>query len=207
MALLPQDPAGQKRLLVGILPVLVAVAYWQFMYSPRKVEIADLQDHYDQLDAKNRGTEAIIKQYGGNLTQQLAIYQEHLAAIEKLVPSRNDIPALLVAMGEQAQNHNVRWGGFTPAPEADGEYYSKQTYEITVLGEYHDVGSYLAAVGSLPRIVKPTELKLTVENQEGRDDALPPVLRGVFRVETYVLPAPGEVRADSSAAASKGTQP
>lgn len=192
MALLPQDPGKQKQVLIGLIPVLLGFAFWYFMYQPRTAQIEELQSHYEELVTRNRSAEAIVQKYGGNLGQQLAIYRQHLAAIEELVPSRNDIPALLVAMGEQAQTYNVTWGGFTPAAEQPGDFYSKQAYEISVVGEYHDIGSYLAAVGSLPRIVKPGDLKLSVEPRADRDEALPPLLRAVFRAETYVLPAPGD---------------
>lgn len=205
MALLPQDPRQQKLVLIGLIPVLIAFAYWYFMYQPRSARITEMESHYEELVARNQSAEAIVRQFGGNLGQQLAIYEQHLKAIEQLVPSRNDIPALLVAMGEQAQSHSVRWGGFTPSAEEPGAFYSKQGYEISVVGEYHDIGSYLAAVGSLPRIVKPGELKLSVETPPpGRDAALPPLLRAVFRVETYILPAPGDTTAGAAAPQAGG---
>lgn len=204
MALLPQDPKQQKLVLFGLIPILIAFAYWYFMHQPRTAKIEEMQTHYEELDAKNKSTEAIVKQFGGNLGQQLAIYEQHLGAIEKLIPSRNDIPALLVAMGEQAQANNVLWGGFTPSAEEPGEFYSKQAYEISIVGQYHEVGSYLASVGSLPRIVKPGELKLSVESTPERDPGLAPLLRAIFKVETYVLPMPGDsVAADTTKAGAK----
>jgi hypothetical protein len=109
-------------------------------------------------------------------------------------------------MGEQAQANRVQWGGFVPAAEEAGPYYSRQSYEISVAGLYHDIGSYLAAIASLPRIVKPGRMDLKVTaDRNPRDPSLPPLLRARFDVETYVLPAPGEVPRDTAAARPAGT--
>ncbi|NJD11725.1 MAG: hypothetical protein FIB01_15235 [Gemmatimonadetes bacterium] len=198
MALLPQDPQKQKLLLLGIVPFLLALAYYQFLYRPRSTEIDGLQTRYETLASQNQAAEAALARYGPNLGRQLALYEQHLAVIERLIPSRNDIPNLLVAMGEQAQATQVQWGGFVPAAEEAGAYYSKQSYEISVSGLYHDIGSYLAAIASLPRIVKPGGMDLKVTTSRNpRDPAQPPLLRARFDVETYVLPAPGELPRDS----------
>lgn len=206
MALIPKDPRGQKLLLLGMLPVLLAVAYFQFVYRPRTVTIDELRTRYETLASQNSAAEAAIARYGPNLGRQLAIYQQHLEVIERLIPRRNDIPNLLVAMGEQAQATRVQWGGFVPAAEEAGQYYSRQTYEISVSGMYHDIGSYLSAVGSLPRIVKAGRMNLAVTaDRNPRDPSLPPLLRARFNVETYVLPSPGELPADTTRAPAAGS--
>ena len=42
MALLPQDPQKQKKLLIGLLPILVAFAYYQFYHTGRSLEVTEL---------------------------------------------------------------------------------------------------------------------------------------------------------------------
>jgi type IV pilus assembly protein PilO len=207
MGLLPKDPAAQKRVLIGVIPILLALAYYQFVYSPRSVEIEAERTRLETLVSQNAAAEAAVARYGPNLRQQLEIYEAHLATIETLVPRRNDIPNLLVAMGEQALEHRVQWGGFVPKAEEAGEHYSKQTYEINVSGMYHDIGSYLAAVGSLPRIVKPGAVYLNLtQARAGRDPSLPPLLRARFDVETYVLPSPGETLPPTPATTPRSPQ-
>jgi len=208
MALLPRDPKQQKLVLLGFVPILLAVGYYQFLYRPRREQIDQAQTRFETLASQNKAAEATIARYGPNLGRQLAVYEQHLAVIERLIPRRNDIPNLLVAMGEQAQANRVQWGGFVPAAEEAGPYYSRQSYEISVAGLYHDIGSYLAAIASLPRIVKPGRMDLKVTaDRNPRDPSLPPLLRARFDVETYVLPAPGEVPRDAAAARPAGSKP
>ncbi|HSJ12825.1 MAG TPA: type 4a pilus biogenesis protein PilO [Longimicrobiales bacterium] len=197
MALLPKDPQKQKLVLIGLIPVLLAFAFYYLVYTPRAEQIATLQDEFDRLEASNAATEAGMSRYGANLSGQLEIYKQHMTIIERLIPRRNDIPNLLVAMGEQAQAYNVVWGGFSPSVEEPGPYYDRAAYEISVTGTYHDVGAYLAAVGSLPRIVKPTSVRLSVlaltaQQQSRRRADAPPLLKASFQIETYVAPQPGQ---------------
>lgn len=207
MALLPKDPQKQKLVLIGLVPIVLAVAYYQFLYRPRRTQIDELQTRYETLASQNKAAEATLARYGPNLGRQLAIYEQHLAVIERLIPRRNDIPNLLVAMGEQAQANQVQWGGFVPAAEEAGQYYSKQSYEISVSGLYHDIGSYLSAIGSLPRIVKPGGMDLKVTTARNpRDPSLPPLLRARFDVETYVLPTPGDLPRDTAKAPAAGSK-
>jgi Tfp pilus assembly protein PilO len=58
-----------------------------------------------------------------------------------------------------------------------------------VKGTFHEVGEFLAEVGSLPRIVTSTELKLGRKGTE-IDRAGSPLVDASFRIVTYVLPEP-----------------
>ena len=61
-----------------------------------------------------------------------------------------------------------------------------QIYELQWNGNYHSIGEYLTAIGSLARIVRPEGLNLTVAN--GGGNGLP-VLGAAFRIQTYIMPA------------------
>jgi Tfp pilus assembly protein PilO len=67
------------------------------------------------------------------------------------------------------------------------EFYTRRTYELGVLGSYHQIADFLTRVGSLPRIVSPTDLHLTLREAETRSGD--PQLEAKFSIETYVLPS------------------
>jgi Tfp pilus assembly protein PilO len=77
-----------------------------------------------------------------------------------------------------------------PETESRGPYYTRQTYEMGVTGRYHDVGLFLSEIGSLPRIITPIDLEVTAPRGNG---AAGDAVQASFRIETYVLPRPGEV--------------
>jgi Tfp pilus assembly protein PilO len=99
----------------------------------------------------------------------------------------------------RAGDHDVELAALNPTPEEAGEFYSRQTYELHVLGNYHGIAEYLTAIGSLPRIVRSSQLKLNVETPNPRGA---PMLRAVFRIETFIMPDPTTTVPDSASAAN-----
>ncbi len=104
------------------------------------------------------------------------------------------MPQLLSDISERAQQVGVDLALVRPETEAIGPYYTRQTYEMGVTGRYHEVGLFLSEIGSLPRIITPIDLEVSA--QRGAD-AVPDAVQASFRIETYVLPRPGEA-ADST---------
>ncbi|MEX0908040.1 MAG: type 4a pilus biogenesis protein PilO [Gemmatimonadota bacterium] len=187
MALLPQDPKKQKQLVVAMLPLLLAFAYYQFYHKPRMVEVEAVSVHVEELAAKNAGAQALVATYGEDLPRRLALYQEHIRQLEELIPRREDVPVLIDMITQQAERLDIDMTALNPAAERPGEFYSTQVYELRVLGDYHAIGAYLTAIGSLARIVRPENVNINVENEGGGGL---PRLSAAFRIQTYIMPAP-----------------
>ena len=68
-----------------------------------------------------------------------------------------------------------------------GEYYMKETYELSVLGEYHVVARYLARIASLPRIIRPTNIQISLAPQSRATRNMSAPLEVSFNIETFVL--------------------
>jgi type IV pilus assembly protein PilO len=186
MALLPKDPAQQKRLLIGIIPLVLAIVYYQFVHTKKAVEIADLETHYENLERTNATAKVLAEQGGPELERRLAMYEAHMKRLEELIPKREQVPELLNDMGRRAQLSSVEVTLMRPEGEEASPYYSRQSYEFGVKGTYHNVGRFLSEVGSLPRIITPTEFRLlgtTLKDKQGA-----PLLNANFRIITYIVP-------------------
>jgi type IV pilus assembly protein PilO len=177
----------QMLLLIGMVPFLVAFAYYQFSWLPRTDRIAEVQTHIDDLNMRNERTRAKVARYGPDLPRKIEMLQVHIAQLEQLIPRREDVPYLINQITQRAQALGVELAGLNPGEEQAGDHYSRQTYEIHVLADYHRIGEYLAAIGSLPRIVRSGDLKMTVETPDptGRGS---PQLRAIFTIDTFIMP-------------------
>jgi type IV pilus assembly protein PilO len=197
MALLPQDPQKQKMLLLGLLPIVLAFLYYNFYHTPRAETLETDESALETLVAANDAARATQAQWGRDLPRRLAIYEEHIKQLETLIPRREDVPVLINQITARAGDHQVELAALNPAPEEAGEFYSRQTYELQVLGNYHGIAEYLTAIGSLPRIVRSREFKMAVETPDPRGGA--PTLRAIFRIETFIMPDPTTVTDSASA--------
>lgn len=197
MALLPQDPAKQKQLLIGLLPLVLLFGYYYYLHTPRVEEIHGLESRLEALEQRNEIARTIAQRSGPELEQRLAIYEQHMHRLEQLIPTREEVPGLLNSVTARAQQAGVELAGYRPAGEEAGDHYSRQVYEISVLGSYHSVGGFLSEIGSLPRIITPTSLSLQPRSETLTRDGSQMVLAS-FRIETYILPVAGEQPADTS---------
>lgn len=185
MALLPQDPAKQKQLMIGMVPLILAVVYYQFYHTPRTLDVEQIEVHVEELTSKNRAAEATVATYGTDLPRRLELFQENIRQLEVLIPRRSDVPVLIDRVTQQAQRLGVQLTALTPSNEQAGEHYSQQTYELQVEGDYHSIAEYLTAIGSLPQMVRSQGVRLTPVETSGSDR---PNLRAVFQIQTFIMP-------------------
>jgi len=199
MALLPTDAQGQKKLILGLLPLLVCLVYQQLFHG-KKVEEADLlEQRFENLTATNNAAKVLAAQGGPELERRLAIYEQHMRQLEELIPNREEVPELLYSMSLRAQGASVELSKMHPEAEDPGPFYTRQIYEIGVKGTYHNVGAFLTEIGRLPRIVTPTDVKINKAQGNPVDRSGAPILEASFRIVTYVIPDPVPVSADSAA--------
>ncbi|MGD2120607.1 MAG: type 4a pilus biogenesis protein PilO [Gemmatimonadota bacterium] len=191
MALIPSDPKQRNALLISILAVALGYFFWSMWYSPRQVEIAELQGDLDRLEFNNERAQIVSARGGGDLQERLALYERHVDQLERLIPEREEFVSLLNDITVESRRQGVRLSGLTPEPEEVGAFYTKESYGLELIGDYHDIGRFLGTIASLPRIITPTDLDLSVFEGDldllGEDFEAP--LVASLRVQTYILPS------------------
>lgn len=200
---LPKDPAGQKRFVIGLLPFLVAFGYYQFFDSGTREQIATLESEFEVLDqhvqtARARSNPAMI----AVAQRKLALYEEHVKQLEQLVPREEEVARLLYSMAERARDAGVEIGLMRPETEQPGQFYTDHPHAMAVIGTYHDIGRFMADIGSLPRIVVPLEVRIQQRPNETTRGGLPRV-QADFKLHTYVIPAQPD---EKPAGAARGAQ-
>ena len=195
MALLPTNKRDQTMLLIGIVAVAAAALYWYFVYDPKNTELAAVQTHIDSLDVVNRKAKGeLAKGSVQDLRAQAERYRQHLEVMRQLVPTSNEVPALLDQVSTAARRVGLDLGAVEPEPVIVGDQFDTYRYKMALFGTYHDVGEFLTNVGSLTRIIAPINLTLTpVENQtiaktmrrKGEQ-----IIEVRFQIQTYVAKTP-----------------
>jgi type IV pilus assembly protein PilO len=181
-----------------VLLVIVAFAliglYYMYVYSPKADVLADLQAHVDSLDVSNQRAKAELAK--GNVEQlraEAAKLQENLEVMRQLVPTSNEVPALLEQVSTAARRVGLDLATVKPQPVIEGDTFDTYRYSVAVIGDYHALGEFLANVGSLTRIVAPVNLALgplgnvpAVEQRKKAKRDNSSVLDSRFELQTYV---------------------
>lgn len=183
----------REQTLVGlaIVALMVAGAYWYFLWKPKAAELAIVQAHVDSLEVRNQQARADIAQGSlKKLRAQAAEYEQSLKVMRQLVPRSNEVPALLEDMSTAARRVGLDLATVEPMPVLPGEQFDTYRYKLAVIGGYHAVGEFLSNVGSLNRIIAPVTLAIKLQpaaqRTKARAKAGESLINTEFQVQTYV---------------------
>ena len=113
-----------------------------------------------------------------------------------LVPTGNEVPALLEQVSTAARRAGLDLSTVEPQPVVVGDQFDTYRYKLSVFGNYHQVAEFLTNVGSLTRIVAPVNMSLAVTQDPAatktRRRADQAVLDTDFEIQTYVAKAGSE---------------
>lgn len=182
------DSDQKKKLFIAVVLVggLLYLAH-DNIYSPRAEEIAELEQRLETLEIQNAAARSLAESQGrSEVEQKLAQYRDQLRQVEGLIPSSEEVPDLLDAISAEAQRTGVELALIQPVGATAETFYTRRTYDLGVRGSYHELGAFLTEIASLPRIITPMGLSMTVA-ESGAEGV--PELNARFTIETYVLPA------------------
>jgi len=112
--------------------------------TARQQEVALKKDFSDK-QAKVVNLEAYRK--------QLADMQEMLQTMLRQLPSKTEMPELLNNITQAALSAGIETELFQPGAETMKDFYAEKPIQLRMLGTYHQFGTFISNVASLPRVV------------------------------------------------------
>ena len=198
----------QILISVSVMAFALGGAYGYFLYMPKRVQIATIEEHVTTLDAKNEQARKELSNGSvARLAQQAAEYRASLAILQELVPTTNEVPALLESVSTAARRVGLDLASVEPMPVIEGEMFDTYRYKVSVQGGYHALAGFLTNVGSLNRIVAPVALDVKQIPANARKKARirdgESGLDTDFQIQTYIARPAGP--ADAEATGETGT--
>jgi type IV pilus assembly protein PilO len=161
----PRDPGrwplAVRALTTVICFVLVALALIYFFVW---------QDRMPQLRQREDEEQALRNEYRSKHAKavNLAVYKQQLADIEKSfgallrqLPSKTEVPNLLVDISQTGLASALQEKLFQPGQEVKKDFYAELPIKITLTGSYHDFGAFVSGIAALPRIVTLHDITIT----------------------------------------------
>jgi type IV pilus assembly protein PilO len=180
----------QKMAAYAALPILLAALYWYFLWSPQNVLLGETQSHVDSLLVINQRAKAELAQgKTSQLKAEAEQYAQDLEVMRQLVPTGNEVPALLEQVSSAARRVGLDISDVQPLPLLTGDQYDAYKYRMSVKGSYSQIALFLSNVGSLQRIVAPVNLSLNPNptvDPRGRKEPRTQSLDARFEIQTYV---------------------
>lgn len=102
------------------------------------------------------------------LKKQLEQVQQYVTQLEKQLPSKAEMDALLSDINQAGLGRSLQFELFRPGQVSVKEYYAELPIAVRVTGTYHDIGLFAADIANLSRIVTLNNLTLTpVKDRDG----------------------------------------
>lgn len=117
---------------------------------------------------------------------QLAQMQELLEAMLRQLPSKTEMPELLIDISQTALATGIENQLFEPRAETLQGFYAERPISIRMLGNYHQFGQFISGVASLPRVVILTMNDIALEPVEGGASGRDLKLEGTIKTYRYL---------------------
>lgn len=87
------------------------------------------------------------------LKQQLAQMEQVLQQMLRQLPSKTEMPDLIIDISQTALSSGLANELFQPGAETPKEFYAEKPIALRMVGSYHQFGAFVSGVASLPRVV------------------------------------------------------
>ena len=93
--------------------------------------------------------------------QQLADIERSFGALLRQLPSKTEVPNLLVDISQTGLAAALEEKLFQPGQEVKRDFYAELPIHIQLTGSYHEFGAFVSGIAALPRIVTLHDIQIT----------------------------------------------
>ena len=161
--LAPKDPSNWPSLpryaLFLATAIGIVVVLWFVWLSGSQEMLQQEQDKEVKLreDYKTKLAKAVNLDV---LKKQREQVQQYVTQLEKQLPSKAEMDALLSDINQAGLGRSLQFDLFRPGQIAVKEYYAELPITIRVTGRYHDIGAFASDIANLSRIVTLNNLSI-----------------------------------------------
>jgi type IV pilus assembly protein PilO len=199
-------PQKAKVVFCIVLALFIVVMGYLLVFRGQQEELQGLERKESELRAdfeKEQGRAVNLEP----LKQQLAQMEQVLQQMLRQLPSKTEMPDLIIDVSQTALSSGLNNELFQPGVEVPREFYAEKPIKLRMVGSYHQFGAFVSGVASLPRVVILTMHDINLKPHErggviSRNGAL--VLDGT--VKTYRYLDEQEMENQQPADQAKGAQ-
>ncbi|MBL7088388.1 type 4a pilus biogenesis protein PilO [Acidovorax sp.] len=165
-----KDPSVWPVLPKVILCIFIAGAVAAISW------FAFLQDYEVQLDGERTKELALRTDYQNKLVKAVSLdalkkqreqIQQYVIQLEKQLPSKAEMAALLSDINQSGLGRSLQFELFRPGQVVVRDYYAELPISIRVTGKYHDIGAFASDIAHLSRIVTLNNMTIVPGARDG----------------------------------------
>lgn len=160
----PRDPslwpALPRNALYLAVVVVVVLVLWFVWISASLETLEEEQQKEEKL--KTDYTTKLAKAVNLDvLKKQREQVQQYVSQLEKQLPSKAEMDALLSDINQAGVGRSLQFDLFRPGQLVVKDYYAELPIALKVSGRYHDIGAFASDIAHLSRIVTLNNLSIS----------------------------------------------
>ena len=157
---------AQMGFCVILALIIILLGWWLFVRGKQKeLEKLEIQETELRTEFENKQGRASNLE---PLKQQLAQMEQQLQQMLRQLPSKTEMPDLIVDISQTALATGIQNELFQPAGETKREFYAEKPIALRMVGTYHQFGAFVSGVASLPRVVIMTMHDISLQPKDAK---------------------------------------
>ena len=192
-------PIAPRVLLCVFIALGVAAGLWFAKVSEYEVELESerAKEQSLRVDYEAKLVKAVSLEA---LKRQREQVQQYVIQLEKQLPSKAEMAALLSDINQAGLGRSLQFDLFRPGQIVVKDYYAELPIDVRVTGKYHDMGAFASDIAHLSRIVTLNNIAISPSSKDGKDSGAL-TMDAVARTFRYLDPE--EIQAQKQAGATK----
>lgn len=191
------DPSSWPRLprifLCAAITLFTTGAAWYFYLSSLEDDL--VQARATEVDLRAEYTKKLQKAVSlDGLKKQREQVQQYVLQLEKQLPSKSEMAALLSDINQAGLGRSLQFELFKPGAASVKDYYAELPISVKISGGFHDMGMFASDIANLPRIVTLSNISIAPKGSDG-------ALMMDATAHTYRYLDPEEVKANKKGGA------
>lgn len=154
------------RMLCAVAAMVAIIAVgWYFYWSGQFATLN--QGQQEEMALKDAYREKVQQTVNLDGLRKQKVQVEHfVSALEKQLPSKAEMAALLSDITQAGLGRGLQFELFRPGQAEPKDYYAELPIDVKLNGSYHDMGAFASDVAHLSRIVTLNNLVINA-NKDG----------------------------------------
>ncbi|MCP3033781.1 type 4a pilus biogenesis protein PilO [Xanthomonas euvesicatoria] len=136
-------PQQARIVFCVVVGLFIMVLAWFLLISSKRDELEGLESTESQLRTEfetQQGRAVNLEP----LKQQLAQMEQVLQQMLRQLPSKTEMPDLIIDISQTALSSGLSNELFQPGPESPKEFYAEKPIALRMVGSYHQFGAFVS---------------------------------------------------------------
>lgn len=178
---------ARQGVFATLIVIIILFLGWYSFVSNQQDQLGQLQRTEQDLrrDFEAKQAKAVNLE---PLTAQLKEMEAMLQQMLRQLPSRTEMPDLIVDISQTALASGIQNELFQPQAENRKAFYAEKPISLRMVGSYHQFGDFVSGVASLPRVVIMTMHDISLVPRDAKEGVPSSqlVLEGTVKTYRYL---------------------